>query len=188
MKRVFAGAQNIAPTFEPICDYYIEPQTSLVGRSLRVLKHNDIFAVLDNYGDIGVGPECPEGLFLRDTRHLSEFDLRFEGKRPLLLGSAVEDDNASLSVDLTNPDIHVDAGISIPRDTIAMERTKLLFNAGCYERIGFFNYDHRATSVSYSDPFWRGFSRLVRSTWNASEGARNASRSRRRSCARRDSI
>ncbi len=27
MKRVFAGAQNIEPTFEPICDYYIEPQT-----------------------------------------------------------------------------------------------------------------------------------------------------------------
>lgn len=176
MKRVFAGAQNIEPTFEPICDYYIEPQTSLVGRSLRVLKHNDIFAVLDSYGDIGVGPEGPEGLFLRDTRHLSEFDLRFEGKRPLLLGSAVEDDNASLSVNLTNPDIHLDAGISIPRDTIAIERTKLLFNAGCYERIGFFNYDHRQRGFRIAIHFGADFRDLfeVRGMHRKARGTRAA--------------
>jgi glycogen debranching enzyme len=112
---------------------------------LRALKHGDIFAVLDSYGDIGVGPEGPEGIFFRDTRYLSKFDLRFEGKRPLLLGSVVEDDNASLSANSSNPDIHR-GDLSIPRDMIAMERTKLLFEAGCYERIGFFNYDRRARS------------------------------------------
>ncbi|QAY96608.1 amylo-alpha-1,6-glucosidase [Methylovirgula ligni] len=143
MERVFASEDDIGTSFEPISDYYIEPKTSLVESSLRVLKHNDIFAVLDSYGDIGVGPEGPEGLFLRDTRHLSKFDLRFEGRRPLFLGSAVEADNASLSADSTNPDIHLGAGIFIPRDAIAMERTKLLFEAGCYERVGFFNYDHQ---------------------------------------------
>ena len=143
MKQAPARVDNIKPAFEKIPDYYIEPQTSLVERPLRALKHNDMFAVLDSYGDIGVGPEGPEGLFLRDTRYLSMFDLRFEGKRPLLLGSVVEDNNASLSANSTNPDIHNGTSISIPRDVIAMERTKLLFETGCYERIGFFNYDHQ---------------------------------------------
>jgi glycogen debranching enzyme len=72
---------------------------------------------------------------------LSKFDLLFEGKRPLLLGSVVEDDNASLSATSSNPDIHVDGALRIPRDNISIERTKLLFQKGCYERIGLVNYD-----------------------------------------------
>jgi len=66
--------------------------------------------------------------------------LRFEGKRPLLLSSVVDDDNAALSVNLANPDVHADGLISLPRDTIAIERTKFLWQAVCYERIGFRNY------------------------------------------------
>ena len=98
---------------EAASDFYIEPQTSLIERPLRTLKHGDIFAVLDSYGDIGVGCDGPEGVFLRDTRYLSGFDLKFEGERPLLLGSVVEDDNASLSANSSNPDIHRDgAGLT----------------------------------------------------------------------------
>ena len=70
-------------------EYEIEPQGSLVDRPLRNLKHGDAFAVLDSFGDIGATPDTPEGLFYRDTRFLSRFELRIEGKRPLLLGSAV---------------------------------------------------------------------------------------------------
>jgi len=141
MNSVTGDSSDRTQAAQPISDYYIEPQMSLVERPLRTLKHDDIFAVLDSYGDIGVGPDGPEGVFLRDTRYLSKFNLSFEGKRPLLLGSVVEDDNAILSANLSNPDIHTDDHISLPRDMIAMERTKLLFEAGCYERIGFFNYD-----------------------------------------------
>jgi len=69
--------------------------------------------------------------------------------RPLLLSSDVQDDNAALSVDLANPDVHADDGISLPRDTIAFERTKFLWQAVCYERIGFRNYadSHRRFRV-----------------------------------------
>jgi glycogen debranching enzyme len=120
--------------------HYIEIEGSLVQRSLRSLKHGDAFAVFDNYGDIGVIGTGPEGLYFNDTRFLSWYDLRFEGKRPLFLGSVVQDDNAALSVHLTNPDVHADGLISLPRDTIAIERTKFLWQAVCYERIGFHNY------------------------------------------------
>src|SRR5262245_30195682 len=59
-------------------EYSIEAQTSLVERSLKSLKHGDAFAVLDSYGDLGTIPDSPEGLFYRDTRHLSRFELRIE--------------------------------------------------------------------------------------------------------------
>ena len=121
-------------------EHYIEVQGSLVQRRLRTLKHGDAFAVFDDYGDIGVIGGGPEGLYFNDTRFLSWYGLRFDGKRPLLLSSVVEDDNAALSVNLANPDVHADGVISLPRDTIAIERTKFLWQAVCYERIGFRNY------------------------------------------------
>ena len=120
--------------------HYIEVEGSLVQRRLRSLKHGDAFAVFDEYGDIGVIGTGPEGLYFNDTRFLSWYDFRFEGKRPLLLGSVVQDDNAALSVTLTNPDVHTDGIILLPRDTIAIERTKFLWQGVCYERIGFRNY------------------------------------------------
>jgi len=161
---------------EAASDFYIEPQTSLIERPLRTLKHGDIFAVLDSYGDIGVGCDGPEGVFLRDTRYLSGFDLRFEGERPLLLGSVVEDDNASLSANSSNPDIHLGGSLTIPRDIIAIERTKLLFEAGCYERIGFVNYDDKQRAFRVSIRFAADFHDLfeVRGTRRKARGQLSA--------------
>ena len=134
------GIENIADATIELPQHYIEIEGSLVQRALRTLKHGDAFAVFDNYGDIGVIGTGPEGLYFNDTRFLSWYELRFEGKRPLLLSSVVQDDNAALSVNLANPDVHIDGVISLPRGTIAIERTKFLWQAVCYERIGFRNY------------------------------------------------
>jgi glycogen debranching enzyme len=121
-------------------DHYIEAGGSLVRGPLRTLKHGDTFAVLDNYGDIGVVGTGPDGLYCNDTRFLAWFELLFDGTRPLLLSSAIQDDNAALSVDLTNPDIHEDGAIVLPRNSIAIERTKFLWRDVCYEQISFRNY------------------------------------------------
>ncbi|MGH6845382.1 MAG: amylo-alpha-1,6-glucosidase [Methylocella sp.] len=134
------GIENIADAAIELPQHYIEIEGSLVQRALRTLKHGDAFAVFDNYGDIGVIGTGPEGLYFNDTRFLSWYELRFEGKRPLLLSSVVQDDNAALSVNLANPDVHIDGVISLPRGAIAIERTKFLWQAVCYERIGFRNY------------------------------------------------
>jgi len=120
--------------------YEIEARTSLTDRALRNLKHGDAFAVLDSHGDIGTAGDTAEGLFYRDTRFLSRFELRIEGKRPLLLSSAVHEDKAALSVELTNPDVEFGDGQSLSRDTIFMERTKFLWNGVCYERVSVRNY------------------------------------------------
>ena len=131
---------SIADATIELPQHYIEIEGSLVQRALRTLKHGDAFAVFDNYGDIGVIGTGPQGLYFNDTRFLSWYELRFEGKRPLLLSSVVQYDNAALSVNLANPDVHIDGVISLPRGTIAIERTKFLWQAVCYERIGFRNY------------------------------------------------
>jgi glycogen debranching enzyme len=122
-------------------EYYVETPLSLVERILHPLKQGDCFAVLDRNGDIGAVPGTPEGIFFRDTRYLSRFEMRFQGRRPLLLESVLQDDNAALSVDLTNPDIDPHEEHGIQRDTIAISRTKFLWDDVCFERIGLRNFD-----------------------------------------------
>lgn len=132
--------ENVVDETIELPQHYIEIAGSLVQRSLRSLKHGDAFAVFDEYGDIGVIGKGAEGLYFNDTRFLSWYHFRFEGQRPLLLGSVIQDDNVALSVNLANPDVHADGAISLPRDTIAIERTKFLWQGVCYERISFRNY------------------------------------------------
>ena len=143
--------QGFQDADEVLPQYHIEAQTSLVERPLRSLKYGEAFAVLDSYGDIGVLPG-PEGLYFQDTRYLSRMHVTLEDQRPLLLSSVMQDDNGALSVDMTTPDIRMDAHdeTTIPRELIAIERTKFLFKGACYDRIGLRNYDsrHRVLKVA----------------------------------------
>ena len=57
-----------------------------------------------------------------------------------MLSSSVKDDNSCLSVDLTNPDIHVDGQLAIARGTVHIERTKFLWKGSQHERVRIRNY------------------------------------------------
>lgn len=133
---------------EALPQYHIEAQTSLVERPLRSLKYGEAFAVLDTHGDIGVFAG-PDGIYFQDTRYLSRLAFTVEDQRPLILSSVMQDDNGALSVDMTTPDIRIDAQdeTSIPRELIAIERTKFLFKGTCYDRIGLRNYDTRPRTL-----------------------------------------
>jgi glycogen debranching enzyme len=177
------NTEGLADTEAALPQHYIEIAGSLIGQTLLSLKHGDAFAVFDNYGDIGVLGTGPQGFYFNDMRFLSWYELRFEGNRPLLLSSVVQDDNAALSVNLTNPDIHKEGAISLPRDTIAIERTKFLWQAVCYERIGFRNYDvttrHFRIEIGFGADFYdlfevRGTSRKRRGTSTSSTGKDSA--------------
>ncbi len=152
--------------------HYIDSQPSLVERPLRTLKYGDMFAVLDSNGDMGTLPDSPEGLFMRDTRYLSHFAMSIEGKNALILGSVLEDDNVSLTVDLTNPEIRDGDKVRMPADAIAIDRTKFLFAGGCYERIGFCNYDSKPRSFEVAIRFGADFNDLfeVRGTRRKARG------------------
>ncbi|MCX8254225.1 Amylo-alpha-1,6-glucosidase [Beijerinckiaceae bacterium RH CH11] len=165
-------AVTTEPALEEAEAHYTDSQPSLVERPLRTLKYGDMFAVLDANGDMGMFPDSPEGLFMRDTRYLSHFAMSIEGKHPLILGSVLEDDNVSLTVDLTNPEIRDGDKLLIPADAIAIDRTKFLFAGGCYERVGFCNYSARARKFEVTIRFGADFRDLfeVRGTARKARG------------------
>ncbi|MDE1903273.1 MAG: amylo-alpha-1,6-glucosidase [Alphaproteobacteria bacterium] len=129
-------------------DFYISAATSAAERRPpRALKHGDTFAVFDDNGDVTGGDLGPAGLYYRDTRHLSHFVVSLDGDRPLLLSSTVRDDNAVLSVDLANPDLHRGGRLTLPRDTIHIRRTAFLWRGACYLRLAVHNFDRQPRSI-----------------------------------------
>src|SRR5215207_4474642 len=157
-------------------EYNLDTHPSLVDRPLRTLKHGEAFAVLDSYGDIGTVEGTAEGLFYRDTRYLSRYELRIEGKRPLLLSSVMQEDKSALSVDLTNPDVAIGVDDKLPRDTIFLERTKFLWKGVCYERVNIKNYDRVRRRLRLDVLFGAEFDDLfeVRGTRRRNRGRQTA--------------
>src|SRR6476660_1369520 len=132
-------AQQDWPQQEPAApeSYHIEATKSLVDRTLRTLKHDDLFGVFDKQGDCQSGSGAPDGLYYQDTRFLSGLRLRIGGMDPLLLGSVLLDDNGAMVVDLANADLHDAEGrVWLQRDAIHASRVKFLCSTACYERIG----------------------------------------------------
>ena len=127
------------PRHEPAAapeSYHIEATKSLVDRTLRTLKHDDLFGVFDKQGDCQSAPGAPDGLYYQDTRFLSGLRLRIGGMAPLLLGSVLLDDNGAMVVDLANADFHdADGKVWLQRDAIHASRVKFLCGTACYERI-----------------------------------------------------
>jgi glycogen debranching enzyme len=112
---------------------------------------------LDSHGDIGASAGGPDGLFDRDTRFLSHLELLIHGTQPLLLGSAIKDDNLNFYVDLTNPDIYADDRIVLLKDTIHIGRTIFLHDGSLRERIALSNYGAEPVQLILSLAFAADF-------------------------------
>ncbi|MBT3069315.1 amylo-alpha-1,6-glucosidase [Rhodomicrobium sp. Az07] len=126
-----------------------------------ILKQNDCFVVMDNYGDIGCASDEASGLYSRDTRHLSKLMCCVNGEMPLLLGSTTRDDNLNMRADLTNPDIHFDGqGIEILKDTVHIKRTIYLHNGGLAQRNAFYNHGAEPVSLDLDFHFDADFADL----------------------------
>lgn len=168
---------QVDPTLEPgqnlsqaQTQFFIPATASLHERRPRTLKHGDSFAVFDHSGDAIAGIGSPEGLYYRDTRHLSHLYLTINSMRPMLLSSALRDDNTLLTCDLTNPDFYGEDGrVAIEHDLLHMRRTRFLHEAAIYERITLRNFNsvgRRATislafAADFADLFEiRGMTRL----------------------------
>jgi len=119
-------------------DFAITAQISLVEQSFRTLKHGDMFGVFDHRGDIRPGHGATEGIFFQDTRMLSEFEFLLAGQPPILLSSTLRDDNATLTCDLSNPDL---PALHLSGNLIHIRRSRFLWQGTCYERISIRNFD-----------------------------------------------
>ena len=170
----FAGQRAAAPAANDaaVDPFHIAANAALQARHTRTLKYGDTFAVFDHRGDIGGGPGNPEGLYHRDTRILSQFDLLLQEARPLLLSSTVQDDNAVFSADLSNPDLPDAAHIALPREQIHLQRLKFLWNGACHERLLLRNFNERPLQIRLSLRFGADFADLfeVRGVPRAARG------------------
>jgi glycogen debranching enzyme len=126
-------------------------------RQGRTLKHGDSFAVLDSHGDMGAAADVADGLFHCDTRFLSRLELRLNGTAPLLLGSNVSDDNATLNVDLTNPDILIGERLFCRKDTLHIVRTLFVWRGRFYQRLGVRNHGEEEIDFELSFIFASDF-------------------------------
>jgi glycogen debranching enzyme len=139
--------------------FYI-PMTGPAARPRRSLKHDDTFIVLDSHGDIGASAGGPDGLFNADTRYLARLELVLDEVQPLLLGSNLRDDNSSLTVDLTNPDIYGNGRIVLQKDMLHIVRTIFLWRGTAYQRIGVQNHGDRLASFDLTLLFDNDFADL----------------------------
>ena len=160
-------------------DYHIEATESLVERTLRTLKHNDLFAVFDSQGNFAGGALGPDGLFYKDTRFLSSFTVRLGGAEPLQLGSVLLDDNGAMVVDLTNADLHTARGrVWLQRESVHLSRFKFLNDSSSFERIRLRSYGPIGRTISVDINFDADFADLfeVRGTRRAHRGVKTMTR------------
>ncbi len=165
----------IAPV--PQDGFTVSATAMLAERRLHTLKYGDLFGVFDQNGNILSGPGIADGLYYLDTRHLSSLTLSICGQAPILLSATLRDNNATLTCDLTNPDLEVD-GCKLSHDLLHLRRTLFLRDQTSYERLQLRNYDVVAHTVvvelafraDFADLFeTRGTPRLRRGTLRPSE-------------------
>ncbi|WP_142850329.1 amylo-alpha-1,6-glucosidase [Telmatospirillum sp. J64-1] len=129
--------------------YILATSPRLTTRTMT-LKQDDTFAVLDVYGNALPLGAADLGIFHKGTRMLSLYEFHFGGQRPLLLSSSVDEHNALIAVDMTNPDIPMGGGRLIPRGMIHIFRAMFLWNSALYTHTRLQNFGDEALDVDLS--------------------------------------
>ena len=133
--------------------FYIRSSSPRIDVRTRVLKQGDTFAVFDRFGDIDSFGTGELGMYYQDTRFLSRLTLKLGKDRPLLLSSTVREDNAVLAVDATNLDVYRNGETVLPRGTLHIFRSKILWKRTCQERLRIHNYGRVPMDFSFSIEF-----------------------------------
>ena len=140
--------------------FYIPARTSLDPDATTRLKHGDTFAVFHSSGDLLGFDGNTDGIYHKDTRHLSHCEMRLEGARPMVLSSAMQSDNAALVVDLTNPDYFEGDKIALAKDMLHIKRLKFVWKGAVYEQILIHNFDAEPRPIGLSMTFGADFADL----------------------------
>ncbi|HEY8393216.1 MAG TPA: amylo-alpha-1,6-glucosidase [Thermaerobacter sp.] len=112
---------------------------------VRVIKEDDLFLLTDERGDIPAGHRGGMGLYRRDTRFLSRFELRVNGEPPVVLQSEA-DRNYAARILLMNPPETGGGPHGLARDSIILERERAIYQGVLYERLTVTNH-HRSDQV-----------------------------------------
>jgi len=103
-----------------------------------ILKEDQVFVVCDTGGDVPAGNDLGLGFYREDTRYLSTYELRLNGRLPILLNHSV--DRAYVATfQLVNPALSNPDGSPVPRQSLSLRRTRFVHNGALHERIGLQN-------------------------------------------------
>src|SRR6185503_7436720 len=121
-----------------------------------VLKEGQIFLVTDRGGDIKALNLEGHGLYYRDTRHLSLFEMDVMGTRLVLLSAAGELNFMSNLQFANDTLIGQDGQVSAEPRTLSIRRNRFLHN-GLHERFGLFNYNQHPVTLTIRFTFGSDF-------------------------------
>jgi glycogen debranching enzyme len=107
---------------------------------LLTIKNGPIFVCSTPDGDIDPGLPFGQGVYFRDTRHISELTLSLGGKKPLLLSASAEAGFEAF-IDLTNPELGEGVG-AIEHMKLNLRRRRLVDDR-VYEEITIRNHSQR---------------------------------------------
>ncbi|HYZ62539.1 MAG TPA: glycogen debranching N-terminal domain-containing protein [Acetobacteraceae bacterium] len=155
MNLLTAEIQTEAP--EP---FSVSATVSLQERRYHTIKAGDTFGVFDRSGDIVAELGGTDGLYHRDTRHLSGFDLALGGLRPLLLSSSLASDNLMLTSDLSNAAINDRNGEAVDQGLIHVQRSMFLATSACHGRLSVRSFAIRHHTVQLALRFEADFADL----------------------------
>ncbi len=140
--------------------FSVSAAVSLQERRYRTIKAGDTFGVFDHGGDILCVRGGTDGIYHRDTRHLSRFDLTIGGVRPLLLSSALGTDNLMLTSDLSNAADPEPSAEALDQGVVHVQRSVFLSDGACHGRLAIRNFGFERRTVRLELQFEADFADL----------------------------
>src|ERR671935_222391 len=119
-----------------------------------ILKEDRGFVVSDVNGDSPANNELGLGLYRSDTRFLSCYELRLNGRPPILLNNSVGRAYVA-TFQLVNPHLVTPNG-PIPRQVLSLRRTRFV-HRGLHDRVGIQNCSPEPVAVDIELTFGADF-------------------------------
>lgn len=154
-------------------EWYVTLAAARADNNPYVVKCDDSFALFDRVGDVRSWGEGEQGLYHRDTRHLSQHELRIDGLRPMFLGATVKERHNLLIVEAMNPDLlDGDGRLRVAKGEVHLFRAALLWDGACWQHLRLTNHGLAPASLTLTLRFDADFRDLfeVRGTARAQRG------------------
>ena len=145
------------------------------GRASRLaIKEGDLFLYTNELGQVPGTENSALGLYYRDTRYLSRYELTIAGRQPVLL-SASADRGYAATVELTNLEARTADGHVLPQASVHVRRTRFVSDR-LYELLRVQNYHQREVELVVDLHFDADFADLfeVRGSRRRRRGSRLA--------------
>jgi glycogen debranching enzyme len=136
----------------------------------QVISQDGLFLVSDDDGVVYGGCACGTGLYHRDTRYLSGWELQVEGLRPTLLSFSAER-NFQARIEYMNAHMTLADGRQVRQETLYLASTRLI-RGYVHERLELVNYNAEPLTLRLKLSFQADFADMfeVRGAFRGDRG------------------